>query len=491
VSSGETTLIEEGQRRGSAEIPPEVLALAVAWCPDDPELLGEVIVLPSGPGPFLLGRGLARPDDPHPRVFPARLRPGRRTAPGDAISSPRVSRQQLLLRPVGVDAIEVENVGRGALLHDGGEVKGVQLRPGETLQIGGALLLLCVRRPAWLPGDPDPADDRIPFGGADEGGIVGESPATWRLRRRVAFVASRPDHVLILGASGTGKELVARDIHARSARAHKPMVSRNAATFPEGLIDAELFGNARNFPNPGMVERPGLVGQAAGSTLFLDEFAELPVGMQAHLLRVLDAGEYQRLGESETRRSSFRLVAATNRSESSLKHDVAARLTFRVEVPALDERREDIPLLVVHLMRQLGRENPDVAESFFAGGDPNGRPELPCSFVRSLVVRPYTTNVRELRNALWRALADHIEGTRPITENAPEPSGPRPSSMPPPQGEGLASEQTLTPAAIQACLDRHNGVLEQAWRELGLTSRYALARLVAKHGLEIRKRKKR
>jgi two-component system nitrogen regulation response regulator GlnG/two-component system response regulator HydG len=481
-----TTIDESDVTPHGGESPGDVLGLAVAWAPGDLDRLGEVIAFPPEGGFRLIGRGNERPDDPHPRAFPARYRPGRRGPTPHTLGSAQISRVQLIVRADGVEALDVENVGRCPLLHNGKEGSRARVEPGDTLQLGGALLFLCVRRPRWMPGEADPRDDDVPFGSADEGGIVGESPAAWRLRRRVEFVASRPDHVLILGPSGTGKELVARDIHARSSRAQKPMVSRSAATFPEGLIDAELFGNVKNFPNPGMPDRPGLVGKAAGTTLFLDEFAELPAAMQAHLLRVLDEGEYQRLGETEVRRSDFRLIAATNRRESALKHDVLARLTFHVHTPGLEERREDVPLLVVHLMRQLAREHPDVAEQFFPGGDSNAAPNLPCDFVRSLVTHGYTSHVRELRKILWSALADHIEGTKPISEHvarASRDAEPVPcTSAPPGAGENLTAE------AIQRCLDAHNGVLEDTWRELGLSSRHVLARLVRKHRIEVRKR---
>ena len=139
---------------------------------------------------------------------------------------------------------------------------------------------------------------------------------------------------LLLGESGTGKELAARAVHQLSQRGRQQFVARNAATLPAGLIDAELFGNAKNYPNPGMPERRGLIGEADGGSLFLDEIGELPVELQAHLLRVLDGdGEYQRLGEGVARRSNFRLIAATNRDPSTLKHDLAARFTARIELP--------------------------------------------------------------------------------------------------------------------------------------------------------------
>src|SRR5262249_52388775 len=153
----------------------------------------------------------------------------------------------------------------------------------------------------------------------------------WELRREIALLGSSEEHVLILGESGSGKELVARALHASSRRSTKPLIARNAATFPAGLVDAELFGTAANYPNTGSPERPGLFGQARGSTLFLDEIGELPQDLQAHLLRVLDgAGEYQRLGESRSRTADVRLIGATNRSIDALKIDFAARFKLRL-----------------------------------------------------------------------------------------------------------------------------------------------------------------
>src|SRR5262249_46286359 len=154
----------------------------------------------------------------------------------------------------------------------------------------------------------------FPFGRADADGFVGESPAAWDLRDRLAFIGPQAGHVLLVGESGVGKELAARALHARSRRSRRPLVSRNAATLPEALIDAELFGHARDYPNAGMPERAGLVGEADGGTLFLDEIGELPEARQAHLLRLLDGGEYQRLGDPRVRRADVRFIAATNRA---------------------------------------------------------------------------------------------------------------------------------------------------------------------------------
>src|SRR5262249_4513267 len=151
------------------------------------------------------------------------------------------------------------------------------------------------------------------FGAPDPHGILGESPAAWALREHLSLAAHSGQHILLLGQSGTGKELAARAIHALSPRRDKPFIARNAATFPEGLVDAELFGTAKGYPNAGSPERPGLIAEADGGTLFLDEIGELPAHLSSHLLRVLDrGGEYQRLGESRVRRSDLRVVAATN-----------------------------------------------------------------------------------------------------------------------------------------------------------------------------------
>jgi DNA-binding NtrC family response regulator len=257
-----------------------------------------------------------------------------------------------------------------------------------------------------MPIIPLPVDELAvpiqPFGGPDVIGLVGESPVAWDLRHRIAAIARQPFHVAILGPSGSGKELVAQAIHARSARSRKPIVSRNAATIPEGLADAELFGNIRNYPNPGIPERPGLAGQAHESTLFLDEFAELPQSVQAHLLRLMDDGEYQRLGEATTRKADLRIVAATNRPESALRDDVLARLKVRIAVPGLDARRDDIPLLAVHLLRKHAAADPSMAR-FFPDGDTRNVPRLSPVLVESLVHHLYTTHVRELEALLLRA----------------------------------------------------------------------------------------
>jgi len=378
------------------------------------------------------------------------------------------------------ESVTVERLGRCPLFRndDPRSVEQTQLFPGDTLRIGHQYLFLTVKRPAWMP----PLDDGLgsgefPFGLPDRFGLVGESPAIWALRARICFVARQRDHVLVTGASGTGKEMVARAIH--SLTSCRPIVARNATTFPDTLIDAELFGNARNFPNVGMPERPGLIGEASESSLFLDEFGELPRAMQAHLLRVLDGGEYQRLGEQRVRHSHFRLIAATNRPLSVLQADVLARLALRIDVKDLNTRREDIPLLAQRLIGDiLAHQRPP---------RPQGAAPLRISMplMNVFVRHRYTTNMRELRAMLLDALAGAQGAKLPPPSPARPPRASSPALETPvrPSAPPAADLCALDRAQLQDALDRRRGNIELTWRDAGLSSRHALARLVARHGL--------
>jgi DNA-binding NtrC family response regulator len=335
----------------------------------------------------------------------------------------------------------------------------------------------------------------FPFGEPDCHDIVGESPAIWSLRKRLAVIARREGHVLLRGQSGSGKELAAQAIHARSDRASKPLLARNAATIPDSLFDAELFGNLRDYPNRGTPERPGLVGHAAESTLFLDEVGELPAAQQAHLLRALDRGEYHRLGESTARVSNFRLVAATNRPDSSLKSDFFARFAFVVDVPDLQERREDVPLLVRSFLRSLAAKDPDLVQRFETA--PGGEPRVSLALVLQLLTRDHPGNVRGLQALLLQSL---VESAGPVLEPVRDPWPNAGQLLPGVVREPATADETsstdslpddpkaLTAVQLQAVLDRNNGMIEAAWRALGLKNRFVLNRLIAKHGLEVRRR---
>jgi transcriptional regulator with GAF, ATPase, and Fis domain len=213
---------------------------------------------------------------------------------------------------------------------------------GDTIELRGEyeskLLLYCTKRPMELRTAYPEEGAWGPFGEADPYGFVGESPARWALRERLVFAAKAGFHTLLLGESGSGKELCAKFLHALSSRAGRKLVTRNAAAFTESLIDADLFGNIAGFPNPGTPERPGLFGEADGGTLFFDEIGEMPTWLQAKLLRATDPdGEYTPLGMSMPKRCNVRVIAATNRELWELKHDFAGRMKTRLGVPGLND----------------------------------------------------------------------------------------------------------------------------------------------------------
>ncbi|MCU0683374.1 MAG: sigma 54-interacting transcriptional regulator [Polyangiaceae bacterium] len=487
----QTTLPETSFVGGTgAGKPPEAMALVIGWAADEAGRLGEAAIVPSGRNETrrVLGRGGPESPNEEPRLSFARIRPGS-VEPTGPLSSPRISRVQLAVRAKDEGLLEIENVGRCPLLHNGLPATTAFVRHGDVLELGKQMLLVCVRRDAWIrqvEGLPEAAHE---FGRVDRHGFVGESPAMWRLREQVSFVASRRTHALIFGESGTGKELVARALHAMSSRGGRAIVARNAATLPETLVDAELFGSARNYPNAGMPERPGLVGLANGSTLFLDEFAELPFALQTHLLRVLDGGEYHRLGDARPYAADIRFIGATNRPAEALRDDVLARFAMRLVVPSLDERVEDVPLLACHLLRKMATDDDLVARRVFPGGDLSEPPKLTTTLVRGLVRGRYETNVRELESTLWRwVVGGQVDGGGALLERDD-----RSGSAPPPASRAYDAAAALAaggpaPDQIQACLDEHNGSVEKAWRALGLSSRFALSRLIKKHGLVIRKR---
>ena len=471
----------ETSRRGgkSSKKPgPQALGFVIVWAAESPRLVGAWLPLSARGDTLVLGRA-GDDDDPKTRLLPVLQRPGANEA-APPLADPFLSREQLRVTPKD-GGIHVENVGKRDLLDINDRVvKDVLVRPGDLLEIRGRLLLLAASRPHELPAFQNLGKKHHPFGEADAHGFVGESEPAWKLRDSAAFVASRTAHVLLLGESGTGKEVVARTVHERSGKGNKRLVSRNAATLPAGLIDAELFGHVANYPNAGMPERPGLIGDADGSTLFLDEIGELPHDLSTKLLRVLDeGGEYQRLGDTRTRTSKFRLVAATNRPIASLKSDVAARFRLRISVPTLTERREDIPLLARHLLRRAAMQDPAIGARFFEGWDGrNGEPRLSIELMKKLVAHDYTTHIRELDVLLWASLGSSNTEIAELTPEVEESFSQGEPSM-----RSQVDVRNLTADDVRAAIEKAGGVHDKAWRELGLANRHVLKRLVKKFGL--------
>ena len=267
---------------------------------------------------------------------------------------------------------------------------------------------------------------RESVGGRDHS-LVGDSPAIHKLRELIAQVAPTDSTVLLTGESGTGKELAAEELHHRSARAHRNLVRVNCAAVPETLFESEFFGHRRGSFSGAVADRAGRFAEADGGTLVLDEIGTLRPEMQAKLLRVLESGEYQVVGESRTRTADVRVVAITNEplrqrvDEGSFRADLYYRLAiFPIEIPPLRERREDIGPIAAHLAWRLAKRK--------------GRPTpLDPEIVDALADHHWPGNVRELRNVIERALI--LAGQEPpdaalfrtildsSVRHAPEPGG--------------------------------------------------------------------
>ena len=449
--------------------------LVLLWSRDEPERVGEGVALPPYDASFTIGRAVAGDDGEGVALTFGQLRPDGRVDTGP-LRSGHVSRRQLALHREAEEGLRVELTGRGALRLDGHAMPAGVIRPGGLVEVENRMVLLYTTRPrGWMRPRAAGQAEAFAFGAADRWGIVGESPAAWELRRQAEFLASQDGHVLVLGPSGSGKELVVQAIHGGSRRAKGALCSRNAATLPESLIDAELFGNLRNYPNPGTPERAGLLGEADGGALFLDEIGELSPRLQAHLLRVMDRGEYQRLGEAKVRRADVRVLAATNRDPGELKHDFVARFPHRLRVPGLGERPEDVALIARHLLAGIA----EVAPALVAPIVGPGGPAMSAALAVTLVGHRFTTHVRELHELLWRALQANAGGSL-----APPPDLLQVARARPMEPAELAPPATLTREAVAAALERCGGVKEAAWRELGLRNRFQLHRALKRLGLE-------
>jgi transcriptional regulator with GAF, ATPase, and Fis domain len=256
-----------------------------------------------------------------------------------------------------------------------------------------AAALANVRHIEWLEGE----NRRIEA--ALESDMVGESPRMREVHRLLARVAATGTTVLLRGESGTGKEVAARTLHRGSPRARKPFVAINCATLSDTLLESELFGHERGAFTGAVERRIGKIEAADGGTLFLDEVSEIPLPLQARLLRVLQEREFERLGSTRPIKVDVRLIAATNRDldkairEGTFREDLFYRLNvISLSLPALRERREDIPLLASHFAalfsRRLGRR--------VAGFTPEAR--------ACLLRYAWPGNVRELANAVERAI---------------------------------------------------------------------------------------
>ncbi|PYP98038.1 MAG: sigma-54-dependent Fis family transcriptional regulator [Gemmatimonadetes bacterium] len=300
--------------------------------------------------------------------------------------------------------------------------------------------------------------------------LIAESPAMQPVLKLMERIGPSDANVLVLGEHGTGKEIVARWLHAASARAERPLVAVNLGGIPDGLFESELFGHVKGAFTDAKVDRVGRFELAEGGTLFLDEIANLPLPQQAKLLRVLETGEFERVGSSKTQRVSVRVISATNAdipaeaAAGKFRQDLLFRLnTVEVRLPPLRERPEDVPLLASHFGRRHAARYRKRITGFAVDA------------MQALRAHPWPGNVRELDHAVERAvlLAEgDVIRARDLALGAPADGAAALEQM---------SLEEVERVLVQKALTRAGGNVSEAAKALGL-SRSALYRRLKQHG---------
>ena len=315
--------------------------------------------------------------------------------------------------PVG----ESEEIAEVEIKMKSGERRWVAIKTTPFRNQGGQVVgrvaaLSCIEKQKALERENEIllADMRENFGD-----IVGESLALKKVLSQIATVAPTEAGVLVLGESGTGKELVARAVHELSPRKARPLVRVNCASIPKELFESEFFGHVRGAFTGAIKDRAGRFELADGGTLFLDEVGEIPLELQGKLLRVLQEGQFERVGDERTRRVNVRIVAATNRDLQAeakagrFRLDLYYRLSvFPIELPPLRERLDDIEPLAAHFIRQSARRL----------GVP--LPRMTKGHVQQLQSYDWPGNIRELQNVIERALI--LSRGRRLVFELPQPS---------------------------------------------------------------------
>ncbi len=306
--------------------------------------------------------------------------------------------------------------------------------------------------------------------------LIAGSPAMQPVIELIARVGPSDANVLISGEPGTGKEVVARMLYAVSSRASRPMVTVNAGGLAEGVFESELFGHVKGAFTDAKVDRVGRFELADGGTLFLDEIANVPMNLQAKLLRVLEIGEMERVGSSKTKRVDARVISATNAilpdevAAGRFRQDLLFRLnTIEIHLPPLRERREDIPVLAAHFLTTHARRYRKDLQGF----DPTA--------MQALLDSPWQGNVRELNHVVERAVLMAQDRTVRPADLALRDSAADSSRF----GSARLEDMSLEDVEfflIKKALARYNGNVSQAAGALGL-SRSALYRRLERFGL--------
>ena len=348
-------------------------------------------------------------------------------------------------------------------------VKSTPYRNDAGEVVGRVVALSCIAKQKNLEFENEFLQDEFR---ASFGNIIGHSPALQKVLAQIATVAPTEANVIILGGSGTGKELVARAIHDLSARKDRPLVRVNCASIPKELFESEFFGHVRGAFTGAIKDRLGRFELADDGTLFLDEVGEIPLDLQSKLLRVLQEGQFERVGDERTRTVKVRLIAATNRDllaeakAGRFRLDLYYRLSvFPIEVPSLWERLEDVAELAEHFIKQASRRL----------GVP--RPRLTKFHVQELQSYDWPGNVRELQNVIERAVilakGGKLQFDLPHCTNRDGPMN-RPTLAPDREGEAELSLDELAVREreiVTAALRRTN------WKIYGLDGAAALLRI--------------
>ncbi|MEE4270286.1 MAG: sigma-54 dependent transcriptional regulator [Thermoanaerobaculales bacterium] len=313
--------------------------------------------------------------------------------------------------------------------------------------------------------------------------IVGSSTAMRQVYSQIEKVLSSDITIFISGESGTGKELAAKAIHYGSLRSDGPFIDVNCAAIPEGLQESELFGHEKGAFTGALATHPGKFEQAAGGTIFLDEVGEMSASAQARLLRVLQERCLQRVGGTQTIELDVRVISASNRdleqmvADGSFRQDLFYRLVvFPIELPALRDRRDDIPLLVDHFIEKYARDT----GKRVTGIEPTA--------IAALKAHEWPGNVRELENVIHRSLLV-AEGSEITADDLPAGLGSRSADPGATSSAPISvamSLEELEKAAIEKALKRHEGNLSDVARQLGI-GRSTLYRKLEQYGLREKK----
>jgi len=289
--------------------------------------------------------------------------------------------------------------------------------------------------------------------------------------RLISSIGPSDANVLVTGEHGSGKEVVARTLHALSNRASRPLVAVNTGGLPEGIFESELFGHVKGAFTDAKTDRIGRFELAHGGTLFLDEIANIPISQQAKLLRVLESGEMERVGSSQTRRVDVRIISATNAqldqevTAGRFRQDLLFRLnTVEIQLPALRDRRQDIPPLATYFLSRYAERYRKPVKTF----DPPA--------MQAMLEYPWPGNVRELDHAVERAvLLSSGEAVRSsdLSLKTPQAGTQRLEEL---------SLEEVESLLIRKAVDRYGGNISQAAEALGL-SRSALYRRLQKYGI--------